>query len=266
MQIKITDPGFAGYTGAFGAVNFVDGVSEEVSAAEAQSLGNILRVEVLGTGENPSITHKMAELRDKNMDEMGSHRAFASEGPVSVSTIPNDAGDKLFPVADKAEMRKAAAGLDFSYSEDDLAELVKKEGIAGLRAFAEGYDVNDRSIAGMVKKLMDLKGLQGVKQVQADTQSAVQTEVVKAHLNEAAEQGEPGDAAKALTVDGVPSTEAVHSGAVGSDQDYHAIDHDAADISDVAEIEQPVVVHGAAGEAAQEAAQEAADEAAEDKE
>ncbi|MEG0062975.1 MAG: hypothetical protein RR740_00080 [Pseudomonas sp.] len=180
MKIRILDPGFSKLTGLFGTVEFVNGVSAEpVSKAEAARLGTIISIEVVGTGENPSTTQLMVDTHNKNMQELGLVTATlipASEAPapVEVPVVETPVVDGA-PVADPV---KEPVVLDWSFTEDDLDAIVKKEGVAGLRTFAEPYDINDRSIAGLVQKLMDAKHLNApVKQVEPEQEAPVETPV-----------------------------------------------------------------------------------------
>lgn len=158
MKIRITDPGFANLTGLFGTIEFVDGVSvESVSRAEAARLATILRIEVEGTGENPSTTQQMVDLHKKNLEELGIKEAGlrkvvpgeVQEGPEVVKqeaiTAPNTSAAVI------------RSELSYDFTEDDLAAIADKQGIAGLRAFADKYSVNDKSVAGLIKKLLNLK-------------------------------------------------------------------------------------------------------------
>lgn len=261
MKVKIIDKGFANFTGAFGTVSFVDGISEDISNAEATQLGNILAVQNLETGENPSVTQQMANLRDKNISEMGKRQTASEPAGVAkqVFGVPNDAGDKLLPLADKNQMRNIVQnGLSYDYTEADLDALVQKEGIAGLRAFAEPYGVNGRSIAGMVKELMEQKGLIGVKQVEPFTISAIQMTKTQAHEQGEGQvpQNQPGDAATALSHDGVNAFTAPNPGV--QDGRTRAVDRDAADISDIEELKPQVASAKLSAEAADEIARETA--------
>lgn len=261
MKVKILDKGFANYTGAFGTVSFVDGVSEEISNAEATQLGNILAVENVETKENPSITQQMAVRRDQSMAEISKRQTpiEPSGTPKQVFGVPNDAGDKILPLADKTQMRNIVQnGLSYDYTEADLDALVQKEGIAGLRAFAEPYGVNGRSIAGMVKELMEQKGLIGVKQVESFTISAIQMTKTQAHEPGEGQmpQNYPGDAATSLSHDGVNAVVAPNAGV--QDGRDRAIDRDAADISDIDELKPQVASAKLSAEAADEVARQTA--------
>lgn len=152
MKIRILDPGFAGYNGLFGSVEFVDGLSEEISGAEAARLASFLHVET-EEGKNPSITQHMVETRDQNLADLGQ----APEPVVPVPVVPAKPESGSAPAPESAQVDKSA--LSYEFTEEQIDELVKTQGIAGLRAFSDQYGVNGRSIAAIVKELFDLKAL-----------------------------------------------------------------------------------------------------------
>lgn len=158
MKIRITDPGFANLTGLFGTIEFVDGVSvESVSRAEAARLGTILSIEVEGTGENPSTTQQMVDLHNKNTEELGIREAGLRkvvQGELQASPEVIEQASITTPKAPEGVVRSE---LSYDFTADDLAALADKQGIAGLRAFADQYKVNDKSIGGLIGKLLALK-------------------------------------------------------------------------------------------------------------
>lgn len=157
MKIRILDPGFANFTGLFGSVDFVDGLSEEVSGAEAARLASFLHVET-EEGKNPSITQHMVDTRNQNLADLGQAPEPVVPAPVEVTKPVS--GEKSEVVVDKSK-------LSYDFTEEQIDELVKTQGIAGLRAFSDQYGVNGRSIANIVKELFDLKTLHNpVKQVE----------------------------------------------------------------------------------------------------
>ena len=158
MKIRITDPGFANMTGLLGQVEFVDGVSvDEVSKAEAARLGTILAIEELDTGINPSTTQMMVDLHHKNLEELGIKEAGLRKvvpGELQASPEVVDQASVTTPQNPAGIVRSE---LTYDFTEDDLAAIADKQGIAGLRAFADQYKVNDKSVAGLIKKLLALK-------------------------------------------------------------------------------------------------------------
>ena len=172
MKLRILDPGFANLTGPFGTVEFVDGVSvEDVSSAEAARLGTIISVEVVGTGVNPSTTQLMVDVHNKNLDELGLTQ------PGLLQPVPEAPIKELVPESPSSSVEAGADGapvLSWAFTEEQLDALVKKEGIAGLRAFSEQYGINGQSIAKIVKALLVAQAEQvPVKQVEPEPEAPV---------------------------------------------------------------------------------------------
>lgn len=163
MKIRILTPGFEHFTGLFGTVDFEDGVSvDEVSKAEASRLGTILSIEDADTGVNPSVTQLMVDLHNKNTEELGLRpvellKVFPGEVADNQPAVINQEGESTSKVG--LEAKEVRSELSYDFTAEDLAALADKEGIAGLRAFADQYKVNDKSIGGLIKKLLDLKAV-----------------------------------------------------------------------------------------------------------
>lgn len=167
MKVKLLDPGFANYTGHFGSVAFVDGVSEDVSDAEAQRMGSIMRVEVVGTGVNPSVTQTMVDTRNRNMEEIGGTKtlqeldaeakAAAKKAAQNRKKLESENGAKSGAEQNDGVPVASPADLDWSFTADDLKALVAKQGIAGLRTFAEPYGVKGRAVKGIIEDLLAAK-------------------------------------------------------------------------------------------------------------
>lgn len=164
MKIRILAQGFEHYTGHFGTVAFEDGVSEEISGPDAQRMGSIMHVEVVGTGENPSVTQMLVDTRNRNLEEIGETKTLAQlDEEAKAAARANKQS------ADKAESQpKHSAGqteapsvdpatLDYSYTKEDLGALVAKQGIAGLRAFSEPYGIKGRSVRTIIEDMLALK-------------------------------------------------------------------------------------------------------------
>lgn len=202
MKVRILDPGFLGLTGVFGRFNFTDGISDELSQADAEYLGCVIRVEVVGgddEGKNPSVTQQMVDKRDMEMKEVmtTSPKAEAEareaakkakkeaemKAAVKASEEANDAARKA-----KAESEVIdPATLDYSYTKEDLAKLVSKGGIAELRAFTEQYGVKGTSVNKIVAGMLELK------EVYAKPVAEPAAEQAGAPVVEEAKEGEDND-------------------------------------------------------------------------
>lgn len=179
MKIRLLDPGFAGYTGLFGVVEFIDGVSVEISAAEAERFGTILPVEVVGgefEGQNPSTTQKMVDLAKKNTEELGLREQALTQGQAPAPVVPPE---PQAPVQTEStgEETKVPTELSYDYTAEQLAELADKQGIAGLRAFTDAYGVNGKSIAGIIAAMLTLKAEKNPAPVVVNVEAPEGTEV-----------------------------------------------------------------------------------------
>lgn len=177
MKILLLDPGFAGYTGLFGVVEFIDGVSVEISAAEAERFGTILPVEVVGgefEGQNPSTTQKMVDLAKKNTEELGLREQALTQGQAPAPVVPPE---PQAPEQTESTETKVATELSYDYTAEQLAELADKQGIAGLRAFTDAYGVNGKSIAGIIAAMLTLKAEKNPAPVVEQTEEVVEEKV-----------------------------------------------------------------------------------------
>lgn len=151
MQIRLTDPGFAGYNGYFGNIMFTDGVSEHISSVEAERLGCIVACETLD-GENPSATQRMVDVRNKDLDEL---RGTAHEVSNLFAQAAEQSGDQVTEQVQSVNSSAAKPGFDFT--REDLEALADAEGIAGLRNIGSQHGVKGRSIAEIIEELLALK-------------------------------------------------------------------------------------------------------------
>lgn len=125
MKIKITEPGWAGFTGDFGMVEFVDGVSvDDVSRVEQARLAGIIGIETV-EGTNPSASQILLD---------------AHVTPVAVQTLTH------IPDAPPAAAKV--------WTSDELAAVADKDGIKGIRAIAEPMGLKDNSIADLMAKIL----------------------------------------------------------------------------------------------------------------
>lgn len=157
MQVKITDPGFAGFTGHFGTVWFQDGVSEQISSAEAERLGCIVKCETLD-GVNPSATQRMVDIQNKNLDELlASGKGVVGADRAAVQ-IP-EANQTVAKTEDAGGETKPGVKPDLNFTRADLEALADKEGIAGLRNIGSQHGVKGRSIAEIIDELMQIQAI-----------------------------------------------------------------------------------------------------------
>jgi hypothetical protein len=124
MKIKITQPGWAGYTGDLGAFAFVDGVSvEDVGRADAAFLAGIVSIEDVADGKNPSMSQRIIDN-------------YGNEAVVE-------------PVVAKAEPA-AIAGM----SKESLEAVADADGIKGLREISDPMGLKANSIHELIEKIL----------------------------------------------------------------------------------------------------------------
>ena len=136
-----------------GSVYFENGVSEEISTAEAERLGCIFAIETL-EGLNPSSTQRLIDTNNFSYDEI-----------VAVKSAPpaEQVEEKTEQVEEKTEQveekPKAPVGVpaDLSFSREDLEALADKEGIAGLRNIGSQFGIKGRSISEIIDELLALQ-------------------------------------------------------------------------------------------------------------
>jgi hypothetical protein len=102
MRIKIVEPGWAGFTGDFGMIAFVDGVSvEDLGRGDASNVAALIAIVDVETGKNPSASQR---ILDQYSD------AAAVEPPkvkVAETVTVTHTKETLEAIADKAEIGRA---------------------------------------------------------------------------------------------------------------------------------------------------------------
>ena len=148
MKLRLTEPGFATYTGQMGVVDFVDGLS----------IGDVLTID--GIRISAAIG---AEWEDGSASNVGEMYLSAMDVPAHVGT------QDFKPVAapEPEPERPIKGSLDLAppaeqYTRESLAAVADKSGIAGLREIADKLGIKGMSINGLIDSI--LKTPQGIKQ------------------------------------------------------------------------------------------------------
>lgn len=128
MKLKLVQPGYENMNGYLGMTLFEDGVSvSDVPLREARNLGMAIKVEYEdGTDPNPA----------QNLLE----------------SMHNEAGTVAAPVAG-SENESPAAGV--TYTQESLEAIADKDGIKGVRAVAETFNVKGTSIAELIREILE---------------------------------------------------------------------------------------------------------------
>ena len=125
MKVKITEPGWAGFTGQFGQFEFVDGVSvDDIGRADAAYLAGLVSVEDASSGENPSTAQRIIDTY--MTPAVGTE---AAKAPVEVVAVVVHTKESLEAIAD--------AG-----------------GIKGIREIADTLGVKGNSISDLIGKVL----------------------------------------------------------------------------------------------------------------
>lgn len=162
MKVKIVEPGYAGYTGPLGQIEFVDAVSvNDVPTREALWVGGILRiVEVDDEGnELGSVSHADELVRTRHLDmpvtpamETGDVNEPAPDteaARVAAELAERSAPDPLpvIPEAEDAEPAKV-------YTRAELEAVADDKGIAGLRDIGSPLGAKHTSIPGLIEAIL----------------------------------------------------------------------------------------------------------------
>lgn len=122
MKLKITEPGWEGFTGDFGGIDFADGVSTvDVAPYQAKRLSNAIRCETL-EGLNPSSSQQVIDSRCVQV----------------VAAV----------VAPEAPTVKV-------WTRDQLQALADTDGIKGIRTISDPLDIKSTSISALIDAIVN---------------------------------------------------------------------------------------------------------------
>lgn len=129
MKLRITEPGFKGYTGQMGIVYFENGVStSDVSTMDATRMSAVMGFE----WEDGTAASVAQHILDRANDE-------AQTVPVNVSSAVTETKEN--PAFKK-------------YSVEELADIADTSGISGLREIAEPLGVKGKSIRDLIDGIL----------------------------------------------------------------------------------------------------------------
>lgn len=142
MKLKLTQAGFETYTGQMGVVMFEDGLS----------VGDVLAIDAIRISAAIG-----AEWEDGSAANVGEMYLNNMHSPAHVGG--NDINEMSMPVEEPTgknapvpEGTEVVA--ESTYTEDSLADVADKEGIAGLRTIADTMSVKGTSIVGLIAGIM----------------------------------------------------------------------------------------------------------------
>lgn len=127
MKVRIVEPGWAGFSGYLGMVEFVDGVSAgDIGRGDAAALAALVAIEDLATDKSPSAAQL---ILDSNTHQM------PVEAPVIAQAAP-------------------APVIATTYTREQLEQIADKGGIKALRELAEPMGLKDNSIVQLIDKVL----------------------------------------------------------------------------------------------------------------
>jgi hypothetical protein len=147
MKIKLVEPGYEGFTGIFGTIEFLDGVSvDHVSRSETYRLASLIRIEDAEGGPFAGIAADAA----------------ARNATTQVVTLPTLAEVQAAEAAAKAATEAAPVVVvpeqvtpDFkAYTQAELEGIADKSGIAGLREIADPMNIKGTSVAKLIEQIV----------------------------------------------------------------------------------------------------------------
>lgn len=128
MKLKLTAVGYEAFTGLFGMIEFVEGVSaDDVNPHIAKRVACIISVE---WEDGTKVGVADALIANQNM------------------TMPTE---ELPP----APVPELDAVVGTAWTEEELGKVADEKGIAGLREIAEPHGIKGNSIANLIKGIIE---------------------------------------------------------------------------------------------------------------
>lgn len=128
MKLKLLQAGYENMTGYLGMTMFENGLSvADVPLREARNLGMAIKVQY-EDGTNPNPAQNLLE------------------------SMNDEAGKVEAPLADSET--KSPRGGALAYTQESLEAIADKDGIKGLRAVAEKFNVKGSSIAELIREIL----------------------------------------------------------------------------------------------------------------
>ena len=133
MKLVLKEPGFENFTGQMGVVFFENGVSTtDVSVLDSIRMSAVMRF-AWEDGTSPSVAQHLLDR--------------ANDTPPEVKPTVEQ------PVAVVSE-KKLIVRTGPSYTEEQLAEIADKGGIAELRSIGEQFGIKGNSIRGLIEQIV----------------------------------------------------------------------------------------------------------------
>ena len=142
MKLRLTAPGWQTYTGQMGVIFFENGLS----VADVLPVDAVRVAGVIGAEWEDG---RPANVSQIYLDNMQTEAAIAKDNREPEAPVEAKLTDAAPLVADLMAP---------TYTEDQLAAIADKSGIAGLREIAEPLGIKGNSIAGLVAAILKAAG------------------------------------------------------------------------------------------------------------
>lgn len=137
MKLRLTAPGWQTYTGQMGVIFFENGLS----VADVLPVDAVRVAGVIGAEWEDGRPANVSQIYLDNMQ--------------TEAAVLKDNREPEAPVEPKKEEVAAPA---VTYTEEQLAEIADKQGIAGLREIADPLGLKGNSIAGLISAILKAAG------------------------------------------------------------------------------------------------------------
>lgn len=141
MKLRLTQPGFATYTGQMGVIFFEDGLStNDVLVQDAVRMAAVMICE-WEDGTSPSVAQSILD----NADTPAPTFVSGDDGQHELTA------EQLAASGESQTQEPVPAG---GYTAEQLAAVADKEGINGLRKIAEPLGIKSNSIVSMIDQIL----------------------------------------------------------------------------------------------------------------
>lgn len=141
MKLKIVEPGWEGFNGTLGVVQFADGVSVgDVSRVEVNIISGNIRVVDFEDDSSVGALELDADVQNKPCfsQNLQTLEEILAGAPAPVAAAP-------VAVVEKTEKQ---------YTQAELEKIADKSGIAGLREIGDEFGVKGTSISGLIEAIL----------------------------------------------------------------------------------------------------------------
>lgn len=136
QRIRITEPGWGGYTGPISNVMFEDAISvEPVSPQVAHMIGALIRIEACDDDKQVGAGAQIVDLHEASADNL--ETLVAADPTLATPT---------------ASEKK-------TYTREELAAIADSRGVVGLREIATPLGASGRGIVELIERILAKQGV-----------------------------------------------------------------------------------------------------------